>query len=610
MCGIVGYTGVMKGKSAVLEGLRRLEYRGYDSSGIALTGEEGICIVKTVGKVAALEERLASLETGETCCAIGHTRWATHGGVTETNAHPHMDCNNTLALVHNGIVENYEDLRAKLAELGISCKSETDTEVVAQTLGQLYQGDPLEAMAQLFKKLEGAFAFVATFADRPGELYCLRKGAPLVVALGSDCAMCASDVPAIAELSSRVIFLEEGELCRLTAGKAEFFTADLTPKTREERALDVSPDMIDKRGYAHFMLKEIHEQSSVARNVLEGRLEGGKLHLEPMLDLTKEEANALTALRFIACGSSCYAAQIASAVLERYLSVPLVVEVASEYRARPSKVRGSFMGVFVSQSGETSDTLAALRVAKERGALCVAVTNQMNSSIARESGRAVDLRAGIEVGVAATKTFTAQVLTLILFGLRLARLRDDVTDERLDALAKALASLPAKMEETLEYANETMMESVAKKFIEAKDFLFIGRGASFPVAHEGALKLKEISYVHAEAFAAGELKHGPIALLDVQTPTVVVAPDDDLLAKTLSNMQECIARKSPVLLVTSESVERREDVTAQISVPVTDPDLTPLLTVLPLQMFAYCYARLLGCEIDQPRNLAKSVTVE
>lgn len=610
MCGIVGYTGKGDGRAFVLEGLRRLEYRGYDSAGMALQCGGELRVTRAVGKVRALEEKLQADGAPEAPCALGHTRWATHGGVTEANAHPHRDSNNRLVLVHNGIVENYEELREHLVAQGMSFTSDTDTEVVAQLLGSIYDGDALKAMAALVGRLRGAYAFAVVFADRPGEIYCLRQGAPLVVALGEDCAMCASDVPALAELSGRTVFLEEGEICRLTPGKAEFFDSDLQPHSRQERALNVSPDMIDKQGYDHFMLKELREQSSVARNVLEGRLEGGKLHLEGLLPFDEAQARSLTAVRFVACGSSCYAATIAQHVLERYLSLPLCVDMASEYRSRPCRVRGPFLGLFVSQSGETSDTLAALRVAKERGARCLAVTNQVNSTIARESDFAVDLRAGIEVGVAATKTFTAQVLTLLLLGLRLAQLRGDVTEERMNQLAGAFATLPAKMEETLERCNQERCSRLVEQFVDAKDFLFIGRGASFPVAMEGALKLKEISYVHAEAFAAGELKHGPIALLDPHTPTVVVAPADGLAMKTLSNMQECIARKSPVLLITSDGAETRDDVTACVTVPQIDDDLMPLLTVLPLQSFAYSYAKMLGREIDQPRNLAKSVTVE
>lgn len=614
MCGIVGYTGHKQAVPLVLLGLERLEYRGYDSAGIACLESGKIRVTKTVGKVAQLKDRLHEAGAFDCHCAMGHTRWATHGGVTEVNAHPHMDAAGKVAIIHNGIVENYVALKAQLKESGVECVSDTDTEVVAQTLGRLYAGDPLKALGELFGRLEGAFALVIMFADRPGEIYCARKGAPLVVALGDGETLCASDVPALAEYADKVVFLEEGELCRLTPSGAEFWNLEGEPHSRTPQALDVSPSMIDKAGYAHFMLKEIYEQSAVVRNVLEGRLTPEGLVLDGLLSLTPEQAKELRALQFVACGSSCYAATVAQRILEWYLSVPMTVDVASEYRSRPDRTNTKTLAVFVSQSGETSDTLAALKVAKSRGHYAVAVTNQVNSSIAREAADVIDLRAGIEVGVAATKTFTSQVITLVLMGFALARLRGDLSQDDLKCFVVELSRLPWKMDQTLARCGD--ISSVAERFSFARDFLFLGRGVSFPVAMEGALKLKEISYVHAEAFAAGEMKHGPIALLDETVPSVVVAPGDELLAKTLSNMQECIARKSPVILVTTDgaSVDGRpvqpDAADVVIFVPEVSADFSPLLTLLPLQLFAYHSALIRGRNIDQPRNLAKSVTVE
>lgn len=609
MCGIVGYIGTNDAISFVLQGLQRLEYRGYDSAGLAFVND-GVQVVKTVGKVAQLREKLGACDQNLTC-AFGHTRWATHGGVTDANAHPHRSQDGRVVLVHNGIVENYERLREQLEKQGIHGVSDTDTEVVANLLSTLYKGDPIQALTELVKQLRGAYALVIGFADRPDELYCARLGSPLVVALGKKEAVCASDVPALAEFADQVFFMDEGELCRLTAGHVDFYESDGRRKDHPSRKINISADMIDRGEFEHFMIKEIHEQGSVVRKILQERVEGGQLHLENLLDLRSEQALSFDRFEMVACGSSCYAAMIAQSLLEQYLTLPVSVFMASEYRSRPCRLKGKALSLFVSQSGETSDTLAAIKVSKGRGDYCLAVTNQVLSSIARESCQAVDLRAGIEVGVAATKTVMAQVVTLLLIGLRLAQLRGDITKDDEKELGLAISSLPSKIEQTLSrYGQGEGIVSLCDRFASARDFLFLGRGSSFPVAMEGALKLKEISYVHAEAFAAGEMKHGPIALLDDQVPSVVVASDDSLLHKTLSNMQECLARRSPVILVTSDRVEQREDVAGQLAVPQAHPIISPMLMLIPMQLFAYYYAKRLGCEIDQPRNLAKSVTVE
>lgn len=605
MCGIAGYTGFRQAMPLVLQGLQRLEYRGYDSAGIACHDGQSIQVSKTVGKVADLRRHLES-QTLEGTCGMGHTRWATHGGVSDANAHPHQDQAGTVTLIHNGIVENYLDLKKELPD--VTFRSETDTEVVVQYLSKLYDGEALPALSKLFAKLEGAFALVILFADRPGEIYCARKGAPLVVALGDGETLCASDVPALAEYAERIVFLEEGELCRLTPDGASFWNLEGVPHERTTSSLDVNPSMLDKGGYAHFMLKEIHEQSSVVRKVLEGRLQSGDLVWGNLLSISTEEAKKIQALHLVACGSSSYASTVAQRVLEKYLSMPITVDIASEYRYRPRPVGLNTLALFVSQSGETSDTLAAAHDSRHTCSRIVAVTNQSNSSLSRMADDVIELRAGIEVGVAATKTFTSQMLTLLLTGLQLAHLRGELPEDDRQRLAGALLQLPWKMDQTLEQA--PLVDRYAKHFVTARDFLFLGRGVSFPVAMEGALKLKEISYVHAEAFAAGEMKHGPIALLDELVPSVFVAPDDELLPKTLSNLQECRARLSPVLLVTTEEAVSPDAADAIVTVPAIDADLSALLTVLPLQLFAYESARLRGCDIDQPRNLAKSVTVE
>ncbi len=607
MCGIVGYIGHQNACEVVLKGLERLEYRGYDSAGIALLGKDGFRTVKTVGKVADLKNKIgdSGLVGG---LGIGHTRWATHGGVTDANAHPHSDEHNRLVLVHNGIIENYLELKEDLLAAGVHFQSQTDTEVAAQLLARLYNGNPLQALCELFRRCRGAFAFVILFNDRPNELYCVRKGAPLVVALGENEAFCASDVPAIVEHADRVVFLDEGEICRLDASGASFWDLNGCAHDHPTTSVDVDPTMIDKAGYTHFMLKEINEQGSVLRRAMSGRITEDTIDLSGEWGISAAQAKAFRRLDLVACGTSFYAATVAQRVLENYLSIDIRVDIASEYRYRPLKADADTLALFVSQSGETLDTLEALRHVKEKGAYTVAATNAPNSSIAREVNDVLRLNAGIEIGVAATKTFTAQLMALILAGLYLAKLRGELDEKDEKRLVSAMKELPYKVEETLTL--EAELKALASKFSKARDFLFLGRGISFPVALEGALKLKEISYIHAEAYAAGEMKHGPIALLDEELPVVVVAPEDYLLEKTLSNVQETRARKAPVIFLTTEGVTAPADIAGLIRVPRTEPELSAFLTVIPLQIFAYEAALLRGCNIDQPRNLAKSVTVE
>jgi glucosamine--fructose-6-phosphate aminotransferase (isomerizing) len=607
MCGIVGYIGHQNACEVVLKGLERLEYRGYDSAGIALLGKDGFRTVKTVGKVADLKKKIgdSGLVGG---LGIGHTRWATHGGVTDANAHPHSDEHNRLVLVHNGIIENYLELKEDLLAAGVHFQSQTDTEVAAQLLARLYNGNPLQALCELFRRCRGAFAFVILFNDRPNELYCVRKGAPLVVALGENEAFCASDVPAIVEHADRVVFLDEGEICRLDASGASFWDLNGCAHDHPTTSVDVDPTMIDKAGYTHFMLKEINEQGSVLRRAMSGRITEDTIDLSGEWGISAAQAKAFRRFDLVACGTSFYAATVAQRVLENFLSMDIRVDIASEYRYRPLKADADTLALFVSQSGETLDTLEALRHVKEKGAYTVAATNAPNSSIAREVNDVLRLNAGIEIGVAATKTFTAQLAALILAGLYLAKLRGELDEKDEKRLASAMKELPYKVEETLTL--EAELKALASKFSKARDFLFLGRGISFPVALEGALKLKEISYIHAEAYAAGEMKHGPIALLDDELPVVVVAPEDYLLEKTLSNVQETRARKAPVIFLTTEGVTAPADIAGLIRVPRTEPELSAFLTVIPLQIFAYEAALLRGCNIDQPRNLAKSVTVE
>jgi len=607
MCGIVGYIGGKNACDVVLTGLERLEYRGYDSAGMAIYDKGAFSVVKTVGKVADLKKCVSgSNYNGH--LGIGHTRWATHGGVTQANAHPHADENDRLVLICNGIIENYVELRDDLMNKGVHFSSETDTEVAAQLLARLYKGSPVEALCELFKRCRGAFAFVIVFSDKPNEIYCVRKGAPLVVALGDDEAYCASDVPAIVEHADKVIFLDEGEICRLSTDGVQFWDLEGNPHERKTISVDVAPDMIDKAGYAHFMLKEINEQGSVLRRAMKERISGTTVDMSREWKISSEQARSFKRLDLVACGTSFYAATVAQRVLEKYLSLDIFVDIASEYRYRPVRSKEGTLAIFVSQSGETLDTLEALRHVKANGAYTVAATNAPNSSIAREVNDIIKLNAGIEIGVAATKTFTAQLVALILSGLYLAKLRGELPSADEQRLVAAMKDLPYKVEQTLTL--EPDIKKLAQKYAAVHDFLFLGRGVSYPVALEGALKLKEISYIHAEAYAAGEMKHGPIALLDENLPVVVVAPEDELLEKTLSNVQETKARRSPVIFLTTEGTIPPDGIEGLICVPRTEPELTPFVTVVPLQMFAYEVALQRGCDIDQPRNLAKSVTVE
>ncbi len=623
MCGIVGYIGHRNVVDVLVKGLQSLEYRGYDSAGIAVIDypDEGkklqtpaVHIVKGVGKVAELKSMLtAHPVSGHQ--GIGHTRWATHGGVTETNAHPHADLSSKLVLVHNGIVENYRELRAELLVPEERYKSETDTEVIAQLLSTLYTGggarDMVAALVALHGRLRGSFALVIMVKDIPGKIYCLRKGSPLVVGFSEEGeALCASDVPAILPYTQDVVYLDDGDIAELSPEGMRFWSAAGESLEKNETHIDWDVSMVDKGGYSHYMLKEINEQGAVLRSSMARRLSGeGEVDLSAELPWTNEDALAWKRIHIVACGTSYYASLVAERFLETITDLDIRVDVASEYRYRNLAVGPDTLAVFVSQSGETADTLAAERLAKARGARCLAVTNVIGSTLAREVDDILQLKAGPEIGVAATKTFMGQMAVLYLLSLYVGKLRGTLTEEYEQSVGRELLLLPYKVEAILQ--QQELLYRLAILHSDARDFLFLGRGVSFPVALEGALKLKEISYIHAEAYAAGEMKHGPIALLDPRVPVVVIAPKDDLHEKTFSNILEAKARKAPVIAIASEG-DRSLDSAADnvFNVPSTLPVLSPFLTVVPLQLFAFFVAKLLGCDIDQPRNLAKSVTVE
>ena len=608
MCGIVGYVGHRKACSVLLNGLKRLEYRGYDSAGLAVRDGEGIKVIKEVGKVSDLERILVGLDL-EGRQGIGHTRWATHGGVSAVNAHPHVDGMGRFVLAHNGIVENYHELKETLLADGVSFTSETDTEVIVQLLSKLYDGDILRALTALQARLEGSYALAIIDREDFNHIYCLRNGPPLVLGLGEGESFCASDIPAILPYTRRVIYMDDGEIAELSPKGIALWDKSGSSLQKKTFFVDWDVSMAEKGGYPHFMLKEIHEQGGVCRSTLKDRLIDGSVDLSAEISLDEKVASRFEGIHLVACGTSYYAALVAERVFERWTDLDLKVDIASEYRYRQGKIGPDTLVVFVSQSGETADTIAAERKAREMGAYCLAVTNVRGSTLARDCDDVLLLKAGPEIGVAATKTFMGQITALYLLAIYIGRLRGTLSVEQERELIDELIQLPYKVETALD--REPAVEELASRFVNSENFLFLGRGMSYPIAMEGALKLKEISYVHAEAYAAGEMKHGPIALLEPKVPVVVIAPRDSLYEKTLSNIQEAKARHAPIIAVGFDDDERlAQEANYALYVPWTLEEFSPFVTVVPLQLFAYHMAKKRGCEIDTPRNLAKSVTVE
>ena len=614
MCGIVGFTS--RNKSAVgplVNGLRRLEYRGYDSAGVALESAEGIKVYKQTGKVAKLDNLLSRAlpesERGKYTIGIAHTRWATHGLPTVANAHPHVADNGSLALVHNGIIENYAALRAGLEKRGVKFLSQTDTEVVAHLIAAFDKGDFLAAAAEALKRVEGTYGIAAISAKHPGEMVVARKGSPLVIGVGEDDIVVASDVSAIVAYTRQVIYLKDGDIARITPHGVDIHTLDDSPVTREVQEVDWDIGAIEKGGYEHFMLKEIFEQPDALANTIRGRLDpaGGTAFLSG-LSLSPRELAAVRRVVIVGCGTSLHAGMVGKYLFEKLADIPTAPEQAAEFRYSNPIVGPNDWVMALSQSGETADTLAAVRESIRKGALVSGLCNVVGSTIAREAGRGVYLHAGPEISVASTKAFTAQVTALLMTALKLGRTRR-LSFEDGDRLVKGISRLPELVKKVLE-GNESIAK-VAEKYAKADDMFFIGRGMLHPVALEGALKIKEVAYVHAEGYQAAELKHGPIALLSEKTPVVALLADIPGKEKTLGNVQECRARLAPVIGVVTEGDEAAAAaVTDALTIPKTCAELSPIVTVVALQLFAYHVARLRGCEIDQPRNLAKSVTVE
>ena len=609
MCGIIGCAGRGDAVPALLEGLRRLEYRGYDSAGIAVLNGEGLGRRRVKGKIRDLEEELRArpLAGG---CGIGHTRWATHGRPSEDNAHPHTDCGGTIALVHNGIVENYWSLKEKLRGEGHAFRTETDTEVIVHLVEKHFRGSLEAAVRAAVGELEGAFAIACISSRDPDKIVVARNGPPVVVGFGDGETFVSSDITPLLHHTRRVSYLGDGEIAVLTPTGVRFSAFDGRSVERPIETLSWEPAMIEKRGFAHFMAKEIFEQADVVRDTLKSRvsLETGRVFLDD-IGLPPEALREASRVVLIACGTSYHAGLVGKYLLETLGHVPVDVEYASELRSRDFVMDRGTLVLGISQSGETADTLAALRAAREKARAVLAVTNNLSSSMARGSDGVLDLHAGPEIGVAATKTFVGQMAALALFALAFAQARGGLGGEDGLALVQELQRVPHKMDRVLGGAAE--IERVARRYLGCEHYLFLGRWINFPIALEGALKLKEISYTHAEGYAGGEMKHGPIALIDEGMTTLAIVPRDRVYEKMLANIAEVQARNGRILTVAFEGDDKARAAAEEVfTIPETHQLFTPFLTVLPLQLFAYYSAAAKGFDVDQPRNLAKSVTVE
>ena len=623
MCGIVGYIGHRSANEVLISGLRKLEYRGYDSAGVATIplGDRSLHRVRAKGKLIQLEEKLNKDTAAEAPIGIGHTRWATHGKPEEYNAHPHTDTTGSLAVVQNGIVENYHILRNDLKELGHIFVSETDTEVIphmiAEFLTQLEKKGNIipekspsilfEAVRLTVEKLKGAYAIAVLHADYPDELIVVRQQAPLVIGIGKDENFCASDTPALVAYTRTVIPLENGEIARLTRESVQVYNSKGDRLRRAPQTLNWNPTMVEKQGFKHYMLKEIYEQPGVFRTGLATYINESNYI---QLGLPTGFINQIERVEIIGCGTSWHASLVGKYLLEQIAGIPTSVQYASEYRYSPPPSLANTLVIGVTQSGETADTLAALELAKSRGDRCLGITNRTESSIGRVADAVIDTQAGIEIGVAATKTFVAQLLIFYLLALEFGIAYGKLSEHRIKELIEGLRQLPAHMERILE-SQERYIEDLSRQFTHTQDFIFLGRGINFPIALEGALKLKEISYIHAEGYPAGEMKHGPIALLDADVPVVAIATPGSVYEKVLSNSQEAKARDAKLIGVAPLDDPAADEVFDHIlPIPVVDEIFSPVLTVIPLQLLAYHVAAHRGLDVDQPRNLAKSVTVE
>ena len=608
MCGIVGYIGNQQAAPILLDGLAKLEYRGYDSAGIAVCNNGEIDMIKSKGRLKVLSELTHDGATLPGMMGIGHTRWATHGSPSDVNAHPHFNQDQSIVVVHNGIIENYLKLKKKLEKHGYQFVSETDTEIIAHLLDYYYQGNPLQAITKIMHRMEGSYALGIIFKDHPEELYAVRKDSPLIVGHTDGGSIIASDVPAVLRYTREVYFIENEEIVRMTEESMEFFSVDEEPISKESVRIEWDVNAAEKGGYEHFMLKEMYEQPKAVMDTFSPRMKDNKIVIEE-LGMTDEEIRKIQKIMIVACGSASHVGYTSKYILEGLARIPVEVDMASEFRYRNPILNENTLVVVISQSGETADTLAALREAKEQGARVLGVVNVVGSSIAREADNVMYTWAGPEIAVATTKAYSAQLIAMYLLAMKFAHARGELGDAELNEMLGEMKALPAQIEMILN--NREKIQRFANRYLAARDIFFIGRGIDHAISMEGSLKLKEISYIHSEAYAAGELKHGTISLVEEGTLVAAVLTQKDLYKKMISNMEEVRTRGAFVMAVTVEGnteVEKAADYV--IYIPETNRYFTNSLAIIPLQLFAYYIAVGRGCDVDKPRNLAKSVTVE
>ncbi|MGW8161093.1 MAG: glutamine--fructose-6-phosphate transaminase (isomerizing) [Desulfobulbales bacterium] len=616
MCGIVGYIGKRKVVPILLEGLKRLEYRGYDSAGLVYMFDGGLEKYRAQGKLSNLGKIVEDVLGVTSHVGLGHTRWATHGPPTTENAHPHGDCQDNLVVVHNGIIENYQTLRTELIKKGHTFRSETDTEVLAHLIEEYLDKDLVAAVRKALKRVKGSFAVGILWKERPDIIVAARNHSPLVLGINnSDGTLLASDVPALLPYTRKVVYLEDREIALLAADHWEVRNLDSGRRVEKQvQTITWNAGMAEKAGFKHFMLKEIYEQPQALINTLRGRIDpqSGRVEL-PEISLTKKELKNLERIALVACGTSWHAALVAKYWIEAWAGIPVEVDIASEFRYRRLLLNKKVLTLAISQSGETADTLAGIRLAFQLGSKVITICNVVGSTMTREADATIYTHAGPEIGVASTKAFTSQLAALFLFGSYLAQVRGSLPPEKVQQLAQAIIGLPSLLEANLP-ALQKKIQVVAEQFYDCRNFLFVGRGLNFPIALEGALKLKEISYIHAEGYAAGELKHGPIALIDKDMPILGLVPKDSVYEKSISNIEEIRARQGQLILIGSKGDRQLKKITDHVlympSTPTMMPELNPILFTIPAQLLAYEIATLRGCDVDQPRNLAKSVTVE
>lgn len=610
MCGIIGYIGRGQAAPVMLDGLKRLEYRGYDSSGMAVVGESGISVCKTEGKISRLDEKTNGGKTLVGFCGIGHTRWATHGAPSDINSHPHLSCDGRFAVVHNGIIENHAELRAMLETHGYAFKSETDSEVAAQLLQYLFDGDVKSTIRALIERIKGSYAFGIIFSGAPDRLYAVRKDNPLVIGLGNGENYIASDVAAALAHTHEFVILGDGEIAEITADETHYYSTDGKQIDKEPYTVDWDITRAEKGGYPHFMLKEIYDQPKALTDTVRPRIHENEIDLDG-ITFSREYLDGLSGVDIVGCGSAYHAGIVGKQFIEKHCRIRVDCTLASEYIYKNPITGKDRLTVIISQSGETADSLAALRLAKKLGSRTLAVVNVVQSAIAREADDVLYTRAGPEIAVATTKGYTTQVAALYLIGLKFAITRGTITKKRYSSLLSALSDLPDKVEEQLKETPVANAHTYAEAFSNQHCVFFIGRGADYAASLEGALKLKEISYVHAEAYAAGELKHGTISLVEKGTLTIAIATQSELYDKTESNVRSVSSRGGTVLAIASrENSKVRAFADGLLTIPDCDDDMSPVLTAVVLQLFAYYVAFKRGCDIDKPRNLAKSVTVE